>query len=103
MLYCSRTYPNPALCVLATDLFDLAWSFHDARCAEVRCAALMALAVCMSMVPVEFVISRNSGGGLGTLMQTCSELDEDANCRSLAALVVGSMSEALMQIGVQDL
>ena len=93
MLYCASTYPNPALRVLATDLFDLAWSFRDAKCAEVRQAALVAMATCMSMVPIEFVMRRSSD--LSQYLKNRSVLDEDAECRSLAALVAGSISEVM--------
>jgi len=96
MLYCARTYPSPALRVLSADLFDLAWSFHDAKCSEVRCAALTAMATCVSMVPVEFVISRASHG-LGSFLNHCSAFDENADCRRLASLVGGSISEVLNQ------
>jgi len=94
MLFCARTYPSPALRVLAADLFDLAWSFRDAKCAEVRHAALMAIATCVSMVPVEFLIGRASLG-MVAFLDHCSAFDENVDCRRLASLVGSSISEVL--------
>jgi len=65
--------------VLAADLLDLAWLFHDAKCAEVRHATLLAM-VTWSMVPVEFVMSKNMEG-LGSFLSHCSILDESEDCR----------------------
>ena len=96
MLYCARTYPNPALHVLSADLFDLAWSFHDAKYSEVWCAALTAIATCVSMVPVKFVISRASHR-LGSFLNNCSAFDENTDCHRLASLVGGSVPEVLNQ------
>ena len=94
MLYCARTYPSPALLIFSADFFDLVRSFHDAKCSEVRCAALTVMATCVSMVPVEFAISRASHG-LGSFLNHCSSFDENADCRRLASLVRGSISEVL--------
>ncbi|KAL9181352.1 hypothetical protein ACHAXT_010157 [Thalassiosira profunda] len=93
MLHCARNYPSSSLPVIAGDLFDLAWSFHDAKCPDVRYAALMAFATCVSIDPA--LVLRISG--LGPYLKRCSEQDENADCRSLAALVEGSISEALSQ------
>jgi hypothetical protein len=95
MLYCARNHTSSALPVLAVDLFDLSWSFHDAKCSEVRCAALVAMATCVSVVPLEFILGKVASHGLGSFLNNCSTLDENVDCRRLAALVVGSVSEIL--------
>ena len=80
--------------VLAADLLDLAWSFRDAKCAEVRHATLLAMATCVSMVPVEFVMSKNMEG-LGSFLSHYSMLDESEDCRSLVSDIVESIAKVM--------
>ena len=103
MLYWASTHTSPALPVLAVDLFNLAWSFHDAECSEVRYAALMAMAICVSLVPLEFILGKISSHGLRSFLDNCSNHDENAECRRLASLVVGSVSEVLDQNMIERL
>jgi len=95
MLYCARTYPSSALRILATDLFDLAWSFHDAKCSEVRYTALLAISTCVSMVPVEFIMQKTHG--MSSFLNHCSALDENADCRHLSSLILGGIAEVMNQ------
>ena len=95
MLYCARTYPSPALGVLAVDLFDLAWSFHSATSSEVRYAALLAIATIVPLLPLEFVMKNSQE--MSTFLNQCSRLDDNADCRQMAKLIAGSMSESLNQ------
>lgn len=94
MLYCARTYPSPALGVLAVDLFDLAWSFHSATSSEVRYAALLAIATIVPLLPLEFVMKNSQE--MSTFLNQCSN-DDNAECRQMAKLIAGSMSESLNQ------
>jgi hypothetical protein len=91
MLHCSRTHPSSALRVLAVDLFELAWSFRDAICADVRHAALLAVLTCVSILPLEVVIQ--NAHGMSSFLTHCSTRDDNADCRSLASLIAGSISE----------
>ena len=93
MLHCARTYPSTALQVLATDLFDLAWSFNDAKSSEVRYAALIAIVAIMPLLPIEFVM-RHSQGMAAFLGQT-SKLDQNVECRQLASLIVESIGDSM--------
>mmetsp|Transcript_4269 Transcript_4269/g.10870 ORF Transcript_4269/g.10870 Transcript_4269/m.10870 type:complete len:1189 (-) Transcript_4269:56-3622(-) len=93
MLYCAYTYPSSGLRVLAKDMFNLAWSFHDAKCAEVRHAALLGMATCMSLLPTEIVIQ--NAHGVGLFLNQCRVHDENPDCRYLASLVLSSMAEAM--------
>jgi len=93
MLHCARTYPSPALQVLATDLFDLAWSFNDALSSEVRYAALIAMAAIMPLLPIEFML-RHSQGMTAFLNQT-SKLDQNVECRQLASLIVDNIGDSM--------
>lgn len=95
MLHCSRTHPSSALRVLAVDLFELAWSFRDAICADVRHAALLAVLTCVSILPVEVVIQHSNG--MSSFLTHCSARDDNADCRSLASLIAGSISERISQ------
>jgi hypothetical protein len=93
MLYCASTYPSSSLLVFAADLFDLAWSFHTAKCSEVRHAALLAMLTCVSLLPLESVIQRAHGTGL--FFKQCSELDDNSDCRHVASLILGRVSEVM--------
>ena len=93
MLYCASTYPSSSLLVFAADLFDLAWSFHTAKCSEVRHAALLAMLTCVSLLPQESVIQR--AHGTGSFLKECSELDDSSHCRHVASLILGRVSEVM--------
>ena len=95
MLNCARAYPNPALHVLATDLFGLAWSFHDAKSADVRYSALLAIATIMPLLPLEFVM-RNSQG-ITSFLDHSSALEKSLDCREMAKLVIGSLAECMKE------
>jgi hypothetical protein len=101
MLYCASTYPSSALLVFASDLFDLAWSFHTAKCSEVRHAALMAMLTCMSLLPLESIIHR--AHRTGSFLRQCSKFDESSDCRHVASLILGTVSEVMNQnLGSSD-
>ena len=100
MVDCSRTYPSNATRVLAMDLFELAWSFHDAKCSEVRYAVLVAMATSVSLAPIEVVMmvsgfdgSRGSLHGWMSFLERSSSGDADANCRSIASLILMTITE----------
>ncbi|KAL3789947.1 hypothetical protein ACHAW5_005586 [Stephanodiscus triporus] len=95
MLYCASTYPSSALLVFATDLSDLAWSFRTAKCSEVRHAALLAMLTCVSLLPLESVMQR--AYGTGSFLKQCSELDDSSDCRHVASLILGRVSEMMNQ------
>lgn len=93
MLHCARTYRSTALQVLATDLFDLAWSFHDANSSEVRYAALIAIAAIMPLLPIEFVMRHSQG--MAVFLNQTSKLDQNVECRQLASLIVESIGDSM--------
>jgi hypothetical protein len=93
MIYCASTYPSSSLLILAADLFDLAWIFHDAKCSEVRHASLLAMFTSISLLPLESVMQHAHGTGL--FLRQCSERDESSDCRQIATLILGSISEMM--------
>ncbi len=95
MLHFARNHPSSALRFLAVDLFELAWSFRDAVCADVRHAALMAVLTCVSMLPLEVVIEH--AHVMSSFLTLCSARDDNAECRHLAFLIAGSMSDCISQ------
>ena len=95
MLHCARTHPSSLLRALAVDLFELAWSFRDAMCADIRHAALLAVLTCVSVLPLEVVVQHSHD--MRSFLTYCSARDDNADCRSLAALIAGCMSERISQ------
>jgi hypothetical protein len=95
MLYCASTYISSALLVLAADLFDLAWIFHDAKCSEVRHSALLAIYTYVSLVPLESLIQRVHETNL--FLKRCSDQDESSDCRHMASLILSSISQLINQ------
>ncbi len=89
MMDCARTYPSHAVSALATDLFELAWSFHDANSVEVRRSVLLAMATSMQMMPVD-VLSSNSRKWMPYLKES-SMRDSDEECRKLSTIIMGSI------------
>jgi hypothetical protein len=90
MLNCASTYPSPAVSLLATDLFELAFSFHDANSVEVRRSVLLAMATCIQMMPVD-VVAGNSRRWMSFLKDRSSDADEE--CRSLSTVMMGTLTE----------
>lgn len=100
MLDCSRTYPGNFVHVLAQDLFELAWSFHDAQSSEVRYAVLAAMGTSISLVPVEFMLRLGHFSGESDIcsewipyLEKCCCSDPDSNCRALALMIIGTIAE----------
>lgn len=92
MLFCARTYPSSSLKILARDLFELAWSLRDATNSTTRQAALLAMAISVSMLPIEFVVQ--NAGGLSSFLNQCA-IDDSSDCRQLGALINGSIAEVM--------
>lgn len=94
MVDCARNYPSSASRVLAMDLFQLAWSFHDAKNSEVRYAVLVAMATSASIVPIEFLLGTGGFDNLSgwmSFLETFSIGDAHSDCRKLASLMVKNM------------
>ena len=94
MIYCASTYPSSSLLILAADLFDLAWIFHDAKSSEVRHASLLVMFTSISLLPLESVMQRAHGTGL--FLRHCSERDESSDCRHIASLILGGSISEMM-------
>lgn len=92
MVNCASSYPSHSVPLLATDLFELAWSFHDANSVEVRRAVLLALATCMQMMPVDAVV--NGSRRWLSFLNDSSIRDSDEECRSLSSV----MNQTLMEM-----
>jgi hypothetical protein len=90
MVNCASTFPSPAVSLLATDLFELAFSFHDANSVEVRRSVLLAMATCIQMLPVD-VVAGNSRRWMSFLKDRSSDADEE--CRSLSTVMMGTLTE----------
>lgn len=91
MVNCASTYPSHAVSALATDLFELAWSFHDANSVEVRRSVLLAMATCIQMMPLD-VLSSNCRKWMPYLKES-SMRDSDEECRKLSTIMMGSFSD----------
>ena len=89
MVRCSKTYPASRM--LALDLFDLAWSFHDAKRSEVRHAVLLAMATSVSPECVALIDDMNS---LVKFLSDCSSNDSDYDHREMASSLVGAITNA---------
>ena len=90
MVDCASAYPSHAVSALATDLFELAWSFHDANSVEVRRSVLLAMATCMQMMPMD-VLASNCRMWLPFLKES-SMRDSDEECRKLSTIMLGSFA-----------
>jgi hypothetical protein len=91
MVECSRTYP--ASRVFASDLFELAWSFHNAKNSEVRRAVLIAIATSVSVDPIA-IGNINTLSGTISFLTDCGSKDVDADCREIALSIVGTLTNA---------
>lgn len=91
MVNCASTYPSHAVSALAIDLFELAWSFHDANSVEVRRSVLLAMATCMQLMPLD-VLSSNCRKWVPFLKES-SMRDSDEECRKLSTIMMGSFSD----------
>ncbi|KAL7508783.1 hypothetical protein ACHAXN_005861 [Cyclotella atomus] len=87
MVDCARTYPSTR--VLASDLFELAWSFHSAANSEVRRSVLISLATSLSVDPVGQL---NNIASLLPFLTDISAKDSDAECREIAQSIVGTIA-----------
>jgi len=91
MVDCASTYPSHAVSVLATDLFELAWSFHDANSVEVRRAVLLATATCLQVMPMDVVAS--SSRRWVPFLKDSSVRDTDEECRKLSTIMMGTFAD----------
>ncbi|KAL7446187.1 hypothetical protein ACHAXM_010053 [Skeletonema potamos] len=91
MVDCASTYPSHSVSVLVTDLFELAWSFHDANSVEVRRAVLLAMATCLQMMPMDAVAS--SSRRWVTFLKDSSIRDTDDECRKLSTIMMGIFAD----------
>ena len=91
MVDCASAYPSHAVSALATDLFELAWSFHDANSVEVRRSVLLAMATCMQMMPMD-VLASNCRMWLPFLKES-SMRDSDEECRKMSTIMMGSFAD----------
>lgn len=98
MIDCARSYPSTR--VFASDLFELAWSFHDAKNSEVRRSVLMAIATSVSVDPVGQV---NKLSNLIPYLANCSSNDTDEGCRVIALSLVGSLEESYRNTVITEL
>lgn len=90
MVDCGRTYPSSRL--FAMDLFELSWSFHDAKSSEVRRAVLIAMATSIS---IDCVVRINDVRSLILFLSDCKTCT-DADCREMAT----SIAKPLQMLGL---
>jgi hypothetical protein len=93
--------------VLAKDLFEVAWPFHDADVAEIRVSVLVSVATAMAMLPEDGILQLlllGGGGeaaaGAGSLPQIIGDMsssDPNRECRSLAQTISNSIVEVFDQ------
>lgn len=82
----ARTHPSTR--VLASDLLELAWSFHSATNSEVRRSVLIALATSISVDPIGQL---NNIPSLLPFLTDVSAKDSDVDCREIAQSLVGTI------------
>ncbi|KAL7485992.1 hypothetical protein ACHAW6_011587 [Cyclotella cf. meneghiniana] len=87
MVDCGRTYPSSRL--FAMDLFELSWSFHDAKSSEVRRAVLIAMATSIS---IDCVVRINDVSGLILFLSDCRACT-DADCREMASSIAKTITD----------
>lgn len=90
---CARTYPSTRL--FASDLFELAWSFHNAESAEVRRAVLISISTSIS---VDHIGQVDNISGLLPFLTDVSVNDVDAECREIALQIASSFGNAYPMI-----
>ena len=82
----------PGVEVLASDLWEMAWSFRNAEVPEVRMATLVTLATSMGVLKMEKLVELiglsnlglNGDGDLAEFLRRSAIEDSDPTCRSLA-------------------
>ena len=89
MLDCASSYPSHAVSAIASDLFELAWSFHDANSVAVRRAVLLAMATCVRIMPID-IVTRNSKRWVKFLKDSMCDSDEE--CRKLSRILLGPIA-----------
>ena len=88
--------------VLAKDLFELVWPFHNADVAEIRLSVLVAVATTITTLPQDEMLylllqSTTSGGedNLPQIIGSMSSSDPSSECRSIAQAISNSIVDVL--------
>ena len=86
--------------VLAKDLFELAWPFHDTDVAEIRLSVLVAVATAFTTLPQDQMLQllvESGGKTLPDAIGNMSSEDPSPECRSLAQAISTSIVDVLDQ------
>jgi hypothetical protein len=94
MVECCGNHPGNTTCVLACDVWDLAVSFSESEAAELRSAALVTMATCITALPERLLFSKLDESLFQYLRLTALE-DSDGTCRKLAKVVSTHISNSL--------
>ena len=76
---CSGTYPGTS--VLSSDLFEISWSFHEAKNPEVRLAVLISVATCLPHLTADSFAKIICTERLTIDLQTMKEFDNNSGKR----------------------
>ena len=79
---------HPGTGILAKDLFELCWSFHNAENSEVRIAVLVALATCFCHLPMEALVQMCYADEVPRFLENTKVEDSDERCRRLASQLI---------------
>lgn len=94
------TGPNtPGVDILAKDLFDLVWPFHNAEVSIVRASVLFAVGSAIGLLRKEMVLSLmfdSSSDCLLRNLQAIADCDPDQECREAAKGLQQVMASSLM-------
>lgn len=84
---------HPGVVVLATHLFELAWSFHGADNPQVRLASLVAVATCLGHLREDYLIRIIfESEQLPMYLHHTKERDSNEKCRRLASSILSTLT-----------
>lgn len=89
---------HPGCTILSSDLFEISWSFHQAKNPEVRLAVLVSVATCLSHLTPDSLTRILYTERLPNDLQRIRDFDSNGDCRQIATLILGSISSIVATI-----
>jgi hypothetical protein len=81
---------HPGTSTLASDLFEISWSFCQAQNPEVRRSVLISLATCLPYVTADYLARMICTEQLPNHLEQMKQFDSHEDCRQLASLILES-------------
>jgi hypothetical protein len=96
---CSRYGPS----VLAKDLIQLVWSFHQADVGEVRTAVLLAVTVSFTHLGTEDALTLLLDANIPQGLSLMAAKDPDEKCRELAVGLMSNITQTVDSMSIRPL